>query len=88
MAPGEVVRLYRDVLRAAGTFTDYNFRHYFLRRAKEDFRVFESSWKRGTIDAAGQEAFVRAGKQHLGMLRRQGAISQMYESSPPDPSSR
>mmetsp|Transcript_17281 Transcript_17281/g.54053 ORF Transcript_17281/g.54053 Transcript_17281/m.54053 type:complete len:89 (+) Transcript_17281:154-420(+) len=83
MAPSEVVRLYRQVLRATGSFTDYNFRHYFRRRAKEDFRVFESRWRKGEIDAAAQEAFINDSTKHLGMLRRQGTLSLMYETGPP-----
>mmetsp|Transcript_25249 Transcript_25249/g.57332 ORF Transcript_25249/g.57332 Transcript_25249/m.57332 type:complete len:88 (-) Transcript_25249:158-421(-) len=83
MAPGEVVHLYRQVLRAAGSFTDYNFRRYFVRRAKEDFRVFESRWRKGEVDRDAQEAFMKEGTQHLGMLRRIGVLSQMYESGPP-----
>mmetsp|Transcript_18436 Transcript_18436/g.43333 ORF Transcript_18436/g.43333 Transcript_18436/m.43333 type:complete len:88 (-) Transcript_18436:105-368(-) len=83
MAPPEVVRLYRQVLRAAGTFTDYNFKQYFLRRAKEDFRVFEHRCQKGEVDLANQQAFMQAGLKHLGMLKRQGMISQMYESTPP-----
>mmetsp|Transcript_5023 Transcript_5023/g.10123 ORF Transcript_5023/g.10123 Transcript_5023/m.10123 type:complete len:88 (-) Transcript_5023:186-449(-) len=85
MAPGEVVRLYRQVLRAAGSFTDYNFRNYFLRRAKEDFRVFENRWRKGEVDGAAQKAFIKEETKHLGMLRRQGILSQMYESGPPSP---
>mmetsp|Transcript_122561 Transcript_122561/g.381536 ORF Transcript_122561/g.381536 Transcript_122561/m.381536 type:complete len:88 (-) Transcript_122561:84-347(-) len=83
MAPGEVARLYRQVLRAASSFTDYNFRSYFLRRAREDFRVFETRWRKGDIDTTAQEAFVKDTTKHLGMLRRQGVLSQLYEGGPP-----
>mmetsp|Transcript_75199 Transcript_75199/g.212684 ORF Transcript_75199/g.212684 Transcript_75199/m.212684 type:complete len:88 (+) Transcript_75199:75-338(+) len=83
MAPAEVVRLYRAVLRAAGSFSDYNFRHYFQRRAREDFRAFEAGWRRGAVDAAGREEFMLAGNKQLGMLKRQGILSQLYESGAP-----
>mmetsp|Transcript_5060 Transcript_5060/g.10307 ORF Transcript_5060/g.10307 Transcript_5060/m.10307 type:complete len:88 (-) Transcript_5060:235-498(-) len=85
MAPGEVARLYRQILRAAGSFTDYNFRQYFVRRAKEDFRVFENGWRQGRIDGAAKEAFIKEETKHLGMLKRQGIVSQLYESGPPAP---
>mmetsp|Transcript_27253 Transcript_27253/g.43729 ORF Transcript_27253/g.43729 Transcript_27253/m.43729 type:complete len:87 (+) Transcript_27253:128-388(+) len=80
MVSREVLHLYRQVLRAAGSFRDYNFRSYFSRRAREDFRAFLE--KRQVGDAAtSEEAFLEDTTRHLGMLRRQGTLSQLYDQS-------
>mmetsp|Transcript_82494 Transcript_82494/g.163815 ORF Transcript_82494/g.163815 Transcript_82494/m.163815 type:complete len:97 (-) Transcript_82494:127-417(-) len=81
MAPSEVILLYRGTLRAAKLFSNYNFRHYFVQRAREDFRSFDTRWRKADVDATGQAAFIQAAQQHLGMLQRQGSISVMYESA-------
>mmetsp|Transcript_6179 Transcript_6179/g.14766 ORF Transcript_6179/g.14766 Transcript_6179/m.14766 type:complete len:88 (-) Transcript_6179:63-326(-) len=83
MVSVEVTHLYRQVLRAAGSFSDYNFRAYFLRRARDDFRGFGLRWQRGSIDAAGTDAFLQDANETLGMLKRQSTLSQMYEVKGP-----
>mmetsp|Transcript_21492 Transcript_21492/g.64148 ORF Transcript_21492/g.64148 Transcript_21492/m.64148 type:complete len:89 (-) Transcript_21492:87-353(-) len=83
VAGAEVTRLYRSTLRAAGLFTDNNFRHYFARRAKEDFRAFAGRLKQGKADSEAKEAFMAQGQENLAMLKRQGMVSQLYKSSPP-----
>ena len=65
--------LYRSVQRAARGFEDYNFRAYFVRRSRED-------WRADTSAAAASKDFLADQKQHLQMLRRQGALSQLYPS--------
>ena len=67
------IGLYRDLLRAARGFNNYNFREYALRRVREDVR--EGSTLSG--DDALQLAYER-GRQQLAMLRRQSAISAMF----------
>jgi hypothetical protein len=67
------IGLYRDLLRAARGFNNYNFREYALRRVREDVR--EGSTLSG--DDALRLAYER-GRQQLAMLRRQSAISAMF----------
>mmetsp|Transcript_66556 Transcript_66556/g.81477 ORF Transcript_66556/g.81477 Transcript_66556/m.81477 type:complete len:83 (+) Transcript_66556:3-251(+) len=67
MALQEAIRIYRSTLRAASKFTDYNFRHYFARRAREDFRAFYSNQP---VDDASQKAFFAEGP---GKLEHAGA---------------
>mmetsp|Transcript_97134 Transcript_97134/g.296814 ORF Transcript_97134/g.296814 Transcript_97134/m.296814 type:complete len:90 (-) Transcript_97134:16-285(-) len=83
--PGELSRLYRHILRAAGSFTDYNFRCYFQRRAREDFRGFADRCRRGEMDAAGTETFLQGSQEHLEMLKRMGVVSQLYAAPPRSP---
>eukprot|EP00428_Durinskia_dybowskii_P051183 CAMPEP_0170326394 /NCGR_PEP_ID=MMETSP0116_2-20130129/64073_1 /TAXON_ID=400756 /ORGANISM="Durinskia baltica, Strain CSIRO CS-38" /LENGTH=118 /DNA_ID=CAMNT_0010579449 /DNA_START=83 /DNA_END=437 /DNA_ORIENTATION=+ len=78
----EIARLYRQTLRAAEGLTDYNFRSYFQRRAREDFRRFASMQRRGAVDAAGTGAFLESGKETLAMLKRQALVSSLYEAGP------
>mmetsp|Transcript_104344 Transcript_104344/g.248305 ORF Transcript_104344/g.248305 Transcript_104344/m.248305 type:complete len:86 (-) Transcript_104344:98-355(-) len=81
MSAPEAFRVYRQTLRAAGQFTDYNFRHYFARRAREDFRAFFSQERQA--DDASREAFMQKAKSNLEMLKRQSVISQMYKVTGP-----
>mmetsp|Transcript_73205 Transcript_73205/g.136801 ORF Transcript_73205/g.136801 Transcript_73205/m.136801 type:complete len:88 (+) Transcript_73205:78-341(+) len=83
MVSTEVAHLYRQVLRAAGSFSDYNFREYFLRRARDDFRGFALRSKIGSLDAAGTDAFLQDARENLQMLQRQSTLSQLYEVKGP-----
>mmetsp|Transcript_38933 Transcript_38933/g.70250 ORF Transcript_38933/g.70250 Transcript_38933/m.70250 type:complete len:88 (-) Transcript_38933:184-447(-) len=83
MASREVLQLFRQSMRAAGGFTDYNFRHYFVRRLREDFRAFDRSIRQGKIDDASQKEFIEKAQAQLGMLERQSTVSQLYKSTGP-----
>ena len=65
------LRLYREMLRCAKRFTNYNFREYAARRVREDFRIVRSN---NTDSAKAYES----GLQQLSMLRRQSTISSLY----------
>mmetsp|Transcript_46129 Transcript_46129/g.73298 ORF Transcript_46129/g.73298 Transcript_46129/m.73298 type:complete len:85 (+) Transcript_46129:73-327(+) len=80
MALQEAMSIYRGTLRAASKFTDYNFRHYFARRAREDFRAFYGSPQ---VDDASRKAFLEKAKENLNMLERQSMVSQMYKVTSP-----
>jgi len=67
------IGLYRQLLRAAKGFTNYNFREYAQRIVREDFR---SQLK--LADAAEVEKAHLRGQEQLQMLRRQATISQLY----------
>eukprot|EP00978_Attheya_sp_CCMP212_P016066 scaffold41806_cov49-Attheya_sp.AAC.3 len=66
--------LYRSLLREARKVKDYNFRSYALRRVKTDF-VANRELKGGETTNA-----INQGLQHLDMLKRQSALSQLYPS--------
>ena len=40
-SPRAILSLYSSTLRAANSFSSYNFRNYFLRRTKESFRSMQ-----------------------------------------------
>ncbi|CAD7927632.1 unnamed protein product [Amoebophrya sp. A120] len=62
--------LYRSILRAAHKFQDYNFRSYFLRRARED-------WRRN-VDY--NPTFIAGQREHLAVLQRQAIVSSLFPS--------
>ncbi|CDI97998.1 LYR motif containing protein 4 [Echinococcus multilocularis] len=69
-----VAHLFREMLRASNNFTDYNFRIYFARRVKEEFR------KHGNIKSPEeQDKFIAEAEKTLGILQRQSALSQFYQ---------
>ena len=65
--------LYRDLLRAARSFANYNFRDYAVRYVRDDFRRDS----RLTDADAVAEAFAR-GRLQLKSLKRQSLVSQLY----------
>ena len=64
--------LYRNLLRAARGFTNYNFREYALRRVREEVREARTLGGDDVLIAYQQ------GRQQLAMLRRQSTISGMF----------
>ncbi|KAG7907490.1 hypothetical protein KL905_003406 [Ogataea polymorpha] len=67
----EILSLYRQFLRYSRQFENYNFREYFLRRSREEFRKLKE------FDG-DTSAIIEKAKKELGVLRRQSKISQMY----------
>lgn len=78
------VGLYRDILRAATGFRDYNFRNYFVRRAKEDWHSFV---KKGASEQEAAE-FLKKQEAELEVLKRQSIISGLYPSPAYDGSNK
>ena len=64
---------YRQLLRAAEKFTNYNFRDYALRCVREDFRAGAK-----VADAAEAEQVFQRGRVQLQMLQRQSTVSQLF----------
>lgn len=60
----EVLGLYRSFMKVSRQFKDYNFRHFFIRKAREDFKL-------GTLTL--EEA-----KSELEVLKRQVIIQNLY----------
>merc|ERR1712087_69268 len=66
------ISLYRKLLRAAKSFTQYNFRDYAIRYVRDDFRAAST-----LVGEEARDAFVH-GTAQLQILRRQSAISMMF----------
>lgn len=66
----QVLQLYRLLLRNSYKFEHYNFREYFLRQTKSQFRKY-----RGVPD---NEKLIEDAIKDLGVLKRQSSISKMY----------
>ncbi|SCU81545.1 LANO_0B03466g1_1 [Lachancea nothofagi CBS 11611] len=69
----QVLSLYKQIIKNANGFNNYNFRNYFLRKAKTSFRNASDLKDPVAIEEAWNTA-----KQELGVLKRQSVISQMY----------
>jgi hypothetical protein len=65
--------LFRQLMRAGGRFSNYNFREYALRRVRLGFR--ESV---GVTDESVVQQLLQEGEKQLEMTRRQATISQLY----------
>mmetsp|Transcript_6599 Transcript_6599/g.25470 ORF Transcript_6599/g.25470 Transcript_6599/m.25470 type:complete len:81 (+) Transcript_6599:154-396(+) len=74
MSPA-AISLYRQLLRQAGRFTQYNFRSYAMRKVVSEFRKGK--------DLQGEEAqkALAFAQEQLGVMTRQATISQMYPAS-------
>jgi hypothetical protein len=74
-----VLRLYRQLLKAASQFKTYSFREYFTRRTHESFRDLKLSKKATPAASTPQiEAFLANGAADLAMLRRQATVNQLF----------
>ncbi len=63
-------RLYKDILKAASSFKDKNFREYFTRIAKDDFERVSKTMP--------EQDFLVNQNQNLEVLKRQAEIQNMY----------
>ncbi|KAL5966325.1 LYR motif-containing protein 4 [Taenia solium] len=68
-----IVHLFKEMLRASNNFTDYNFRAYFTRRIREEFRKH-----RNVKSPEEQDKFIAEAEKTLGILQRQSALSNFY----------
>ena len=64
---GQVTRVYRQLLKTALRFQDYNFRTYFHRRIREEFRRGEMS--------------LSEAHSHLALLQRQATVQGLYTAA-------
>lgn len=69
----QVLALYKQFIKNANGFNNYNYREYFLRKARTTFRKNRALEDPATISAAWDTAL-----KDLGVLKRQSVISQMY----------
>lgn len=66
----KVLTIYRSLLRNSYKFDHYNFREYFLRKTKEEFRKHQLIPDNSTL--------IEKALQDLAVLKRQSIISNMY----------
>mmetsp|Transcript_8245 Transcript_8245/g.23519 ORF Transcript_8245/g.23519 Transcript_8245/m.23519 type:complete len:84 (+) Transcript_8245:153-404(+) len=74
MSSTQTLALYRHMLRAAGRFTQYNFRDYAMRKVKTEFHR-----NRGLQGEEAEKALAFA-REQMELLRRQSTISQLYRA--------
>ena len=65
--------LYKSLLRAAGGFSNYNFRDYAVRSVRERFRA-----NVGLAEAEAVAAALREGRHQLDLVKRQTTISRLF----------
>ena len=76
MERSATLRLYRQLLKSAGQFEDYNFRHYAVRSTKNRFRE-----GRSVKDVAAATALAVEGTNQLALLRRQVIVGRLYAAN-------
>jgi len=72
-SPQAILSLYSSTLRAAKSFSSYNFRNYFSRRTKENFRSMQAERDPAKLSLAYIEAV-----KELKVLRRSAVVNQLY----------
>ncbi|KAJ7057124.1 hypothetical protein C8F01DRAFT_1211188 [Mycena amicta] len=68
-----ILNLYSSMLRTSRSFSSYNFRHYFLRRTKEKFRLLQNEADQDRVRSIYSDAV-----SELAVLRRSAAVNRMY----------
>ncbi|XP_013772311.1 LYR motif-containing protein 4-like [Limulus polyphemus] len=72
---GEVLRLYKKMLRESISFSNYSYRTYALRRIKDAFRE-----NKGESDPGKIKDLIMYGVHNLEIIKRQVVISQLYKT--------
>ncbi|KAG9310213.1 hypothetical protein JVU11DRAFT_9857 [Chiua virens] len=73
LSPQAILSLYGSTLRAAKSFSSYNFRNYFMQRTKENFRSMQAENDPAKLTLAYNEAI-----KELEVLRRSAIVNQLY----------
>jgi len=68
------LHLYKSLMKEAGKFPDFNFRNYFQRRIRDEFK----NAKDVTNTKAVEKGLAR-GRIELEMLRRQATIGHLFD---------
>lgn len=68
-----ILQLYTQTLRTARSFSSYNFREYFIRRAKSSFKEIQGEKDRARVAVLYSEA-----AKELTSLRRSAIVNQLY----------
>lgn len=69
----DILHLYGSTLRAARLFRSYNFRDYFVRRARVTFRNMQVEQDQSRLSQAYDEAL-----KEMAALRRSAVVNQLY----------
>ncbi|KAF8558602.1 hypothetical protein OG21DRAFT_1481296 [Imleria badia] len=72
-SPKAILSLYSSTLRAAKSFSSYNFRNYFLQRTKDNFRSIQAETDPAKLSLAYNEAI-----KELEVLRRSAIVNRVY----------
>jgi hypothetical protein len=70
----QIISLYSALIRTSRSFSSYNFRNYFLRRTRTQFREHV-----GEKDPAQIRAFYDSGLKDLEVLKRCAIVNRLYE---------
>ncbi|CAI0560161.1 unnamed protein product [Linum tenue] len=73
VSKGQILSLYRSLLRTARQFSDYNIREYTKRRTVDGFRQNRGLTEPSLISAAFSE-----GKSQLQVAERQAVVYSLY----------
>lgn len=73
-------RLRTKTLVAAASFTDYNFRNFFVKKTKDEYEELRPQLE--TLTGEALAAAVLEKKRALGQMRRMSLINQMYAHVP------
>lgn len=69
----QVLHMYKEFIRSANKMQNYNFREYFLRKARDTFHD-----NKDVQDSAKLAQLFLEAEKDLGVLKRQSVISNMY----------
>ncbi|KAI9567713.1 hypothetical protein HD554DRAFT_937715 [Boletus coccyginus] len=72
-SPRAILSLYGSTLRAARSFSSYNFRNYFLSRTKDTFRSMQAEKNPAKLSFSYNEAV-----KELEVLRRGAVVNRLY----------
>ncbi|KIP07400.1 hypothetical protein PHLGIDRAFT_19189 [Phlebiopsis gigantea 11061_1 CR5-6] len=68
-----LLQLYSNSLRTARAYSSYNFREYFVRRTKSQFREIQDE-----KDPAKLSAFYNERVKELAVIKRGAIVNQLY----------
>lgn len=73
----DILILYRQLLKASLKFSSYNFKQYFNRKVKHDFRTNQLLVNDQTI-----KTFIKEQQLNLKVLKRQAFINSEFQIEP------
>jgi len=68
-----ILSLYQNTLRTSRSFSSYNFREYFIRRAENTFRAMQNE-----TDATKVEHLYSTAQKDLEVLQRSAVVNRLY----------
>ena len=69
----ETLKLYKNLLSGSKKFHSFNFRTYFIRRTKEEFRK-----NKDITDQAKIQELIKKAKENNEVIQRQALINSLY----------